>query len=139
MTNTSSLLNPSPIPPLPNSGMTQAIMCLYTWKVSIVPRTAKISWFGAWKGHEISDTSETSRPVAGSTKPPVRWVPDALSLAVKRTGCEVQQSRASIAEGRRRWSCTSTPLMSPWRTQGPLSVISGLRFDVDEICTLLGY
>jgi hypothetical protein len=45
-----------------------------------------------------------SRP----TQPPVQWVPDSLSLEVKRTGREADHSPSSRAENKNTWSYTST-------------------------------
>jgi hypothetical protein len=39
-----------------------------------------------------------SRPALGPTQPPIRWVPGALSLGVKRPGREVDHSSPSSAE-----------------------------------------
>jgi hypothetical protein len=40
----------------------------------------------------------TSRPVLGRTEPPIRWLPGALSLRVKRPAREADHSPASSAE-----------------------------------------
>jgi hypothetical protein len=39
-----------------------------------------------------------SRPALGPTQPPIQWVPEALSLGVKRPGHEADQSPPSSAE-----------------------------------------
>jgi hypothetical protein len=51
----------------------------------------------------------TSRPALGPTQPPIQWVPGALSLGVKRPGCEADHSPPSVAEVKNAWSYTSTP------------------------------
>jgi hypothetical protein len=50
-----------------------------------------------------------SRPVLGPTKSPIQWVPEALFLGVKRSGCEADHSSQSSAEVKNAWSYTSTP------------------------------
>jgi hypothetical protein len=39
-----------------------------------------------------------SRPALGPTQPPIHWIPEALSLGVKRPGREVNHSPPSSAE-----------------------------------------
>jgi len=39
-----------------------------------------------------------SRTALGPTKPPIQWVPGALSLRVRRPGCEADHSPSSSAE-----------------------------------------
>jgi hypothetical protein len=39
-----------------------------------------------------------SRTALGPTQPPIQWVPGALSLGVKRPGCEADHSPPSSAE-----------------------------------------
>jgi hypothetical protein len=52
-----------------------------------------------------------SRPALGPTQPPIQWVPGALSLGVKRRGCEADHSPPSTAEVKSAWNYTSiTPL-----------------------------
>jgi hypothetical protein len=45
----------------------------------------------------------------GSTHPPIQWVPEALSLRVKRPVCEADRSPPPSAEVKNAWSYTSTP------------------------------
>jgi hypothetical protein len=45
----------------------------------------------------------------GPTQPPIQWVPGALSLGIKRAGCEADHSSPSSAEVKNAWSYTSTP------------------------------
>jgi hypothetical protein len=47
--------------------------------------------------------------VLGLTQPPIRWVPGALSLGVKRPGREADHSPPSSAEVKNACSYTSTP------------------------------
>jgi hypothetical protein len=39
-----------------------------------------------------------TRPAPGPTQPPIQWVPGALSLGIKRPGCEADHSPPSSAE-----------------------------------------
>jgi hypothetical protein len=50
-----------------------------------------------------------SRPALGPTQPPIHWVPEVLSLRLKRPGREADHLLPSSAEVRNTWSCTSTP------------------------------
>jgi hypothetical protein len=43
-----------------------------------------------------------SRPTLGPTQPSIQWEPGALSLGVKRPGCEADHSPLSSAEVRMR-------------------------------------
>jgi hypothetical protein len=43
------------------------------------------------------------------TGPPIRWVPGALSLGVKRPGREADHSPPTRAEIKKTWVYTSTP------------------------------
>jgi hypothetical protein len=53
--------------------------------------------------------STASRPVLGSTQPPIRWVPRGLSPGVKGPEMEADHSPKSSAEVENAWSYTSTP------------------------------
>jgi hypothetical protein len=53
--------------------------------------------------------STSSRPVLGSTQPPIQWVPEALSPRVKRQGREADHSPPASAEVKKIWFSTSTP------------------------------
>jgi hypothetical protein len=50
-----------------------------------------------------------SRMALGPTQPPIQLVSGALSLGVKRPGCEADHSHPSSAEVRNAWSYTSNP------------------------------
>jgi hypothetical protein len=50
-----------------------------------------------------------SRTALGPTQPTTQWVPGAISLGVKRPGCEADHSPPSSAEVKNAWSYTSTP------------------------------
>jgi hypothetical protein len=50
-----------------------------------------------------------SRPVLGSTQPPIEWVPEILCLGVKWLGLESDSSLPSSAEVKNVWSYTDTP------------------------------
>jgi hypothetical protein len=51
-----------------------------------------------------------SRPAVGLIQPPMQWVPGALSLGVKRPGCEADHSPPSNAEVK---ECVDLYLHSP--------------------------
>jgi len=44
----------------------------------------------------------------GPTQSPIQWLPEALSLGVKRPVCEGDRSPPSSAEFKDAWSCNST-------------------------------
>jgi len=50
-----------------------------------------------------------SRLALGPNQPPIQWVPGALSLGVKRLGCEADHSPPPSAEVKNVWSYTSSP------------------------------
>jgi hypothetical protein len=50
-----------------------------------------------------------SRTAPGPTQPPIRWMLGALSVGVKRPGCEADHLSPSTAKFKNEWSCTSTP------------------------------
>jgi hypothetical protein len=52
--------------------------------------------------------STSSRPVPGSTQPPIQWVPGALSPGVKRPGREADHSPPTTAEVKNTWIHIST-------------------------------
>jgi hypothetical protein len=96
---------------------------------------------GQWLGYGLGDRGSilgrgndsmfllaiASRPALRPTQPPIQWVPGALSLGVKRPGCEADHSPPSNAEIK---ECVELYLHSPhmpsWRgaqlkeTQGQL-------------------
>jgi hypothetical protein len=45
----------------------------------------------------------------GPTQPPIQWVPEVISLGVKRPGREADHSPSSSAEFKNAWSYNSTP------------------------------
>jgi hypothetical protein len=53
--------------------------------------------------------SISSRPALGSTQPPTKWVPGALSPGVKQQGREAEQSPPASAKVKKMWIYTSTP------------------------------
>jgi hypothetical protein len=52
--------------------------------------------------------STSSRPVLEPTRPPIQWVPGALSPGVKRAGREADHSPPASAEVKRMWIYKST-------------------------------
>jgi hypothetical protein len=84
--------------------------------------------FDSQRGLGIFLFTTASRTVLGPTELPIQWVPGALSLGVKRPGCEADHSPPSSAEVKNAWSCTSTPQYASmaWclvKTQGQLYLI----------------
>jgi hypothetical protein len=71
--------------------------------------------FESRQGLGIFLFTTASRPALGPTQPPIQWVPEALSLGVKRSGREADHSPSSGAEVKNAWSYTST---SPIRLHG---------------------
>jgi hypothetical protein len=67
-----------------------------TWTATIWK--TKKSEFDARQVKEIFLFSIMFRPPLGPTRPPVKWVPEALSLEVKRQGREADYSPPSDAE-----------------------------------------
>jgi hypothetical protein len=53
--------------------------------------------------------STSLRPALGSSQPPIKWVPRALSPGVKRQGCQTDHSPPTSAEVKKIWTYTSTP------------------------------
>jgi hypothetical protein len=65
--------------------------------------------FPTGAGKVISLFVTASRPVLGTTQPPIQWVSGALSLGVKRPGREADVSPLSNAEVvKNAWSFTCT-------------------------------
>jgi hypothetical protein len=79
---------------------------------SVVQRWATGWMFGGFESRQgmgIFFFSTASRPALEPTQPPIQWVPGALSLWVKRPGCETDHSPPSSAEVKNAWRHTSTP------------------------------
>jgi hypothetical protein len=51
----------------------------------------------------------SSRPALGLTQPHIQWVLGALSLGVKRRGCEADHTPPTNAEAKQTWNYTSIP------------------------------
>jgi hypothetical protein len=60
-----------------------------------------------WLGIFLLTTA--SRQALEPTKPPLQWVPRALSFGAKRPGRKADHSPPSSAEVKNAWSYTSTP------------------------------
>jgi hypothetical protein len=66
--------------------------------------------FDSRRGLGILLFTTTSRTDLRPTQPPIQWVPEALSLGVKRPEREADNSAPSSAEVKSAYSYTSTPL-----------------------------
>jgi hypothetical protein len=75
----------------------------------------RIGGFESRKGLGIFLFTTVSRTALGATQPPIQWVPRALSLGVKRPGCEADHSPPSSTNNKNAWSYTSS---SPVRLHG---------------------
>jgi hypothetical protein len=53
--------------------------------------------------------STSSGPALGPSQPPIQWVPEALSLGVKKLGCEADHSPPASAQAKKIWLYTATP------------------------------
>jgi hypothetical protein len=65
--------------------------------------------FDSRQGLGICPFITASRTALGPTQPPIQWVPEALSLGLKRSGREADESPSSGAEVRNEWIYTSNP------------------------------
>jgi hypothetical protein len=54
--------------------------------------------------------SKSSRSALRSTQPPIQWVPGDLSSGIKRPESEFDHSPPTIAEVKKMWIYTSTPI-----------------------------
>jgi hypothetical protein len=64
--------------------------------------------FDFWRGLGIFLFTTVSRTALGPTQPPIQWVPQALSLGIKRSGREADASPPSSAEVKNAWSYVSS-------------------------------
>jgi hypothetical protein len=88
--------------------------------------------------------STSSRPILGSTLPPIQWVPGVLSPGVKRPGHEADHSPPTSAEARNTGICTSTPIrlhgvLNQLSTGKPLPTISSVRSRDSSVGMATGY
>jgi hypothetical protein len=73
----------------------------------LIKQQAGWSGFESHKGNIVPFT--IFRLAVGPTQPPIQYIPEVLSLGVKRSKYEANHSPPSSA-GQQWWSCTSTPL-----------------------------
>jgi hypothetical protein len=91
--------------------------------------------FYSRQGYQICLHSTASRPALRPTKPPLQWIPGALSPGVKRPGLEADHSSISSAEVNNCGAVFPLPykpwcrsLSMPWTTWiWPVLVMSGAR------------
>jgi hypothetical protein len=78
----------------------------YVWnKTAVVVKLG----FESRQGLGIFLFTTASRQALGPIQPPIRWVPGALSLGLKRLGREGDHSLLSSAVANNAWSYTSSP------------------------------
>jgi hypothetical protein len=81
--------------------------------------TIRVLGFDSQRGLGIFLFTTTSSTALGPTQPAIQWVPEALSLEVKRPVLEADHSPPSSAEVNNAWSYTYTPPIR--NTHGVLS------------------
>jgi hypothetical protein len=99
--------------------------CHYVLKENVRPEIAQwyssgltgwmIGRFETQQGLGIFLFTTASRLALGPSLPPIQWVPGAVYLGVKRSGCEADHSPQSSAEVKNEWNYTSTPHTPTWR------------------------
>jgi hypothetical protein len=72
-------------------------------------------WFDSRQRLGIFPFTTVSTPALEPIQPPIQWVPEFLSLVVKRPECEAYHSPPSTAEVKNAWRYNSTP---PTRLHG---------------------
>jgi hypothetical protein len=99
-------------------------MCVYLFTSFLCDIRIRDRWGTGWmiggfesrQGLGIFLFAAALRPLLGPTQPPIQWVPGALSLGVKRLGCEADHSPPSSAEVK---ECVElyvhSPITPPWR------------------------
>jgi hypothetical protein len=65
--------------------------------------------FDSWRGLRIFLFTAASRTALESAQSPIQWTLGVLSLGVKRTVREADQSPPSSVEVKNEWNYTSTP------------------------------
>jgi hypothetical protein len=80
--------------PLPS----YTLMVWYLVKKSTGSWTIGVLGFGFQRGLGIFLFTTASRTALRPTQPPIQWLPGALSLGVKRPGCEADHSPPFSAE-----------------------------------------
>jgi len=77
-------------------------------KLLLLGWTTGVLGFDSRRGLGILLFTTASTTALGPTQPPIKWVPVALSLGVKRPGREADHSTLTNAEVKNAWSYTST-------------------------------
>jgi hypothetical protein len=71
---------------------------VYNRILRVITLTANNRGFESWQRLRIFLFTTASKPALSPSQPPMKWVPGALSLGVKRPGREADLSSPSSAE-----------------------------------------
>jgi hypothetical protein len=71
--------------------------------------------FESWQGLGIFLFSTVSRLAMGPIQPPIQWVPETLSLGVKRSGCKVTTHLHLMPRSRNCGTIPPLPHTPSWR------------------------
>jgi hypothetical protein len=98
-----NLANQNPLSPYSHSRLHTCIS--YSTLVSVISPTS-----GGQAGQmKIGTTSAELFMFSEFSRLPIQWIRGALTLRIKRPGCEADHSPQSSAEVKNAWSYTSTP------------------------------
>jgi len=82
-------------------------VCVRHWNTSLIRLGTGRPAFGSRQGLEFYLLPTASRPPLGLTKPPIQWVPGALSPGIKRSGREADHLPKSDTGVKNAWRCAS--------------------------------
>jgi hypothetical protein len=92
----------------PSSAFPLAQLCCYCWKHFGTGWTIGVVGFDYRWGLGTFLFTTASRTALGTTQPPIQWVRGALSLGIKGSGREADQSPQSNADVKNAWRFTSS-------------------------------